>query len=120
MRGGGQSGSPPSSAPREGPQAAAYPVGHVHVGPGVEQVLHDLRVPLLGRDHQGGVPVLVRQIHVGAPLQDLLHRLRVAPFHRHDERGHRVLNTEGRPRGQRVPEDTVGAAIQLMLASRCL
>lgn len=75
---------------------ASHPVWDVDVGPGVQQVLDDLGVALLGGDRQCRVPIFVSHVDVGVPLQQLLHHLGIAALHRHDQSRHGVLHRDVR------------------------
>lgn len=83
-----------------------HPVWDVDVGAGVQQVLHDLDVSLLGSDGQRRVAVLVRHVDVRVPLQQLLHNLRVTPFHCHDQGCHGVLRRQ-KKRGLKRADETL-------------
>lgn len=74
--------------------AASHPVEVVDVSAGVQQVLNDLRVALLGGDGERRVAVLIGQVDVGIPLQQLFDDVRVAAFHRHDQSRPGVLGKQ--------------------------
>ena len=69
-------------------EMVTYPIRYIHVRSCVKQVLYNVRVALLRRDHQSCVPVLICQIYIWAPLQNLPHGLRVASFDCYNKRSH--------------------------------